>query len=171
MQCGASVTPCGGHAGYNLSVACVGDGAGGPRRCPPVGEVLLGAIGYLQSYAPEMGDAKPTCDGGCSCNDDGTALLNGWHASKTSVTWVSWLALRLRAPLEAAGSACPCTVHVTTQRRPVQQGIMGREGKLKFKVNMLMLTHDGLMNWIDPWKVQTLTVGDMDPESMRGRRI
>mgnify|MGYP001164087277 FL=1 len=169
MQCGASVTPCGGHAGYNLSVACVGDGAGGPRRCPPVGEVLLGAIGYLQSYAPEMGDAKLTCDGGCSCNDDGTALLNGWHASKTSVTWVSWLALRLRAPLEAAGSACPCTVHVTTQRRQAAtlQGKGSPQGNgshatgpVKFKVNMLMLTHDGRMDWIDPWKVKTLAVGD-----------
>ena len=168
------LTPCGGHAGYNLSVACVEDGTGGPRRCPAVGEMLLAAIGYLRSYAPEMGDAKLTCEGGCSCDkrdSGGPDLLEGWHEQHTSVTWVNWIALRLRAPLEDTGSACPCTVHVTTQRRPVQQGIIGREGKLKFKVNMLMLTHDGLMDWIDPWKVQTLTVGDMDPQSMRGRRV
>ena len=33
-------------------------------------------------------------------------------------------------------------------------------GPIKFKVNMLMLSHAGQMNWIDPWKVTTLAVGD-----------
>ena len=146
-----------------------------------MGSDLLGAIGYLKSYAPEMGDAKLTCEGGCSCDErdaGGPALLQGWHVQKTSVTWVDWIALRLHTPLEDAGSACPCTVHVTTQRRQGQQGIggkhlstLGHEGRLKFKVNMAMLTHDGRMDWIDPWKVQTLAVGDMDPKAMRGRRI
>ena len=77
------------HAGSNLTVACFGDGTDGQRRCPQVGEELLGAIGYLQSYAPEMGDAKVTCDGGCSC--DGHDPLKGWHKARTSVTWVSWI--------------------------------------------------------------------------------
>ena len=135
--------------------------------------MLLGAIGYLKSYAPEMGDAKLTCDGGCSCDKrdaGGPDLLEGWHAQHTSVTWVNWIALRLRAPLEDAGSACPCTVHVTTQRRQsatLQEGAAyyekAREGRLKFKVNMAMLTHDGRMDWIDPWKVQALAVGDVEP--------
>ena len=31
------------HAGSNLTVACFGDGADGPRRCPEVGEELLAA--------------------------------------------------------------------------------------------------------------------------------
>ena len=134
--------------------------------------MLLAAIGYLRSYAPEMGDAKLTCEGGCSCDkrdSGGPDLLEGWHRQRTSVTWVNWIALRLRAPLEAAGSACPCTVHVTTQRRQAAtlQGKGSPQGNgshatgpVKFKVNMLMLTHDGRMDWIDPWKVKTLAVGD-----------
>ena len=148
------------HAGSNLTVACFGDGTDGPRRCPQVGEELLGAIGYLQSYAPEMGDAKVTCDGGCSC--DSSDPLNGWHKERTSVTWVSWIALRILSPLETAGSACPCTVHLTTQRRQDKGNTRHtvRQGPIKFKVNMLMLSHSGQMNWIDSWKVKTLAVGD-----------
>ena len=45
--------------------------------------MLLAAIGYLRSYAPEMGDAKLTCEGGCSCDkrdSGGPDLLEGWHA-------------------------------------------------------------------------------------------
>lgn len=139
-----------------------------------MGELLLAAIGYLRSYAPEMGDAKLTCEGGCSCDkrdSGGPDLLEGWHRQHTSVTWVNWIALRLRAPLEDTGGACPCTVHVTTQRRPVQRGTIGQEGGLKFKVNMAMLTHDGRMDWIDPFKVQTLAVGDVEPNALRGRRM
>ena len=122
-----------------------------------MGSDLLGAIGYLKSYAPEMGDAKLTCDGGCSCDAD---LLNGWHRAQTSVTWVSWIALRLRAPLEDAGSACPCVVHVTTQQRHGQAANGSHAALLKFKVNMVMLTHDGRMDWVDPWKVKARAVGD-----------
>ena len=56
----------------------------------------------------------------------------------------------------------PCTVHVTAQRRRAQQGTPGHaNGGLKFKVNLAMLTHDGRMEWVDPWKVQRLAVGDV----------
>ena len=149
---------------YNVSVACQ-SGASSEKRCPRVGSVLLGAIGYLRSYDGMMGDARATCSGGCSCDGaDEVELLEGWHSQKTSVTWISWMALRTNTPLEKYargeyGARCPCHVHVRTQPRKHARE-PSRTNRSKFKVNMMMLSYEGRMDWVDSWKAQHLAVGD-----------
>ena len=183
LEAGSSLGLC-----YNLTVACHetrarghggggsgggggggGDGRGGGddkvvTRCPRVGSVLLGAIGYLRSYDLRMADARVSCSGGCSCaGDDEVEILRGWHGEHTSVTWITWMALRLTAPLTTARSSgsCPCFVHLTTMRRAgARLADATSTNTSKFKVNMMMISYEGRMDWVDPWKVKTLAVGD-----------
>ena len=130
---------------------------------------VLGALGFLTSYTPEMGDARVSCDGGCACDGaDEVETLSGWHSTHTSVTSVAWMSLRLTAPIEEseARGQCPCAVHVTARHRPGQAA----DAPIKFKLNLASLSHEGDMSWIDSWKVQNLAVGDSARRHMRRAR-
>jgi hypothetical protein len=137
--------------------------------------VTLGAIGYLRSYAPGMGNARVTCGDGCTCTGaEEPELLRGWHADRTSVTWVTWIAFRLdgsarrhsrrRGVSRGSGgdaddggdAPCPCTVNITTESRGVAAAQKHANTSARFKVNMLMLSHNGRMDWIDAWKVRNM---------------
>ena len=65
-----------------------------PLRWPDSGGAttrLNIALGYLRSYDAAMGLARLECVGGCTCRP---TLLEGRHASRTSVTFIMQLAVR-----------------------------------------------------------------------------
>tara|TARA_B110001452_G_C15099930_1_gene383525 strand:- start:9 stop:716 length:708 start_codon:yes stop_codon:yes gene_type:complete len=65
-----------------------------PLRWPDSGGAttrLNIALGYLRSYDAAMGAAWLACVGGCACRP---TLLDGRHASHTSVTFITQLAVR-----------------------------------------------------------------------------
>ena len=93
-------------------------------------------------------------------------IFDGWQRERTSVTWTSWLALNVSAAaFREKRSKCPCTVHVQAGPR------LGREElPWRFKVSMMMLSHQGDMSWVDPWKTKWQIVGDSEPDATPDRR-
>ena len=193
---------------YDLTVACSsrggGEGGGGDAtadtadaqgndaqdgRCPKAGTKLLLAIGYLKSYSAEMGDARVSCSGGCSCDrstNDAVEPIAGWHHSHTSITWIDWISVTLaqdvqppprQRTLEWTAESCPCVVHVKTFESmgwASRQGITGpfmaaqlsrkpmnlrnATPAYKFKINSMMVSHQGDMSWIDPFKAREMPI-------------
>lgn len=128
-----------------------------------VGRVVLAAFGYLRSYDDVMGVARVRCSSGCTCEENTRMTFDGRHSLKNSVTWVSWLALNLTAAaFKEQRATCPCTVHVTAGPRR-----KAKQPQYRFKVSMMMLSHQGDMSWVDPWKTLWQSVGDSEPTRRR----
>ena len=70
------------------AAGAAGAAGGAPRRGGPRLNI---ALGYLRSYDSGMGNATLECVRGCSC---ARVLLQGRHASRTSVTVISQVAIR-----------------------------------------------------------------------------
>lgn len=127
--------------------------------------------------------ASTRCSGGCSCE---YKELDGFHKLRTSVVWVEHLLVTIAQPAESGG--CACTLHLTAlapaargaakraEAKGIAKGVSAEaaslDAELKFKLALLMLPHEGAMNWVDPWKTQWLAVGDsMQPgRRLQGRR-
>jgi len=127
-----------------------------------VGRTVLVAIGFLKSYDARMGTARIWCTGGCSCEENSKMKYDGRHNQQNSVTYTNWLATKL-SDLAFSNQKCPCSVHVKAVPR-TRSPNSGAARDFRFKVTMMMLSHEGEMKWIDPWKTLWQNVGDSAPD-------
>lgn len=124
-----------------------------------------------------------TCD---RSTNDAVVPITGWHRSHTSVTWIDWVSVTMahdvqplpgQRLLEWTAESCPCVVRLKTFESmdwASRQGIGGAfmaaqlsrkpmhlknaTPAYKFKINSMMVSHQGDMSWIDPFKAREMPI-------------